>query len=192
MRYGKLTVIGDSPKRATNGNKYALVRCDCGVETEKQIYAMKSGNTLSCGCEQGGQRTHGMSGTQEYRAWLSMWSRCTRKKNKAYKDYGGRGISVCTRWASFENFLADVGLKPTAEHRLDRHDNEGNYTPNNCGWVTVQDSNTNTRATLRVHYQGEHMSLAEAARLAEVPYKTAHHRYHLGLPLYVVLQKGRL
>lgn len=192
MRYGKLTVLRDSPKRAANGNRYAFVRCDCGVETEKQIYAMKSGNTLSCGCEQGRQRTHGMSGTQEYRAWISMWSRCTNTKDKAYESYGGRGIRVCARWKSFEKFFADVGLKPTRLHRFDRHENDGNYTPKNCGWVTVEESNSNTRATLRVVYRGRPMSLRAAALAVGVNYQTARYRYRRGLPITTVLSRSHL
>lgn len=180
MKYGMLTVLGDSGQRATNGNRILDVRCDCGALKKIDSYAVKSGNTQSCGCIRG---THKMSGTQEYRAWLSMWSRCTNPKDIGFKDYGSRGITVCERWLSFENFFADLGTKPTITHRLDRRENEGNYEPNNCRWVTAADSNRNTRATLKVTHEGRELCLAEAARLLDIPYATARYRFRKGLPL---------
>jgi hypothetical protein len=184
VKFGRLTVLGDSGQRSTNGNKQLLVQCDCGTKKTVDSFSLKSGGTKSCGCMQH-KRTHGMTGTAEYRAWLSMWNRCTNPTDIAYSDYGARGIRICDRWKKFENFFADLGLKPEPSYRLDRRKNEGNYTPNNCHWVTAADSNRNTRSTLRVTYLGRKMCLKEAASLAGVAYTTARYRFHKGLPLCV-------
>jgi len=186
MKYGMLTVLGDSGKRSTNGNKQLLVRCDCGVEKTADAYSLKIGGAKSCGCQRW-PGTHKQSGTPEYRAWISMWSRCTNPKDIGYPDYGARGITVCERWKSFENFFADLGLKPTKQHRLDRRENEDGYTPGNCHWVTPAESNRNTRATLRVLYQGKEMCLRDAAQLAGVAYTTARWRLHKGWAMEKVL-----
>lgn len=82
----------------------------------------------------------------EYIAWTSMRSRCNCKTNAGYHRYGGRGISVCERWESSQNFLDDMGPRPTSEHSLDRINNEGNYEPSNCRWATrLQQANNQSR-----------------------------------------------
>lgn len=82
----------------------------------------------------------------EYRAWHSMKDRCSRENHKQYRHYGGRGIAVCDRWnESYENFLNDMGERPSDDHSLDRIDNNGNYTPDNCRWATKSQQNKNRR-----------------------------------------------
>lgn len=83
----------------------------------------------------------------EHHTWTSMWQRCTNPKNKSFKNYGGRGITVCARWRIFENFLFDMGPKPSPDLSLDRIDNDGNYEPSNCRWATrlVQTHNSRPR-----------------------------------------------
>lgn len=83
--------------------------------------------------------------TPEYRAWAAMRDRCSRQKNPKYHLYGGRGISVCDRWGSYENFLADMGRRPSPAHSLDRGDNYGNYEPGNCRWATRSEQSGNRR-----------------------------------------------
>lgn len=89
-------------------------------------------------------RTHGRRGTPEYRAWDAMKQRCYNPNARSYDGYGGRGITVCDRWRySFENFLADMGERPSPEHSLDRIDNDGNYEPGNCRWATRSEQQGN-------------------------------------------------
>lgn len=85
------------------------------------------------------------SRTPEYSSWASMIRRCTNEKAFAYHRYGGRGITVCKRWLnSFENFLSDMGLRPSIKHSLDRINNDGNYEPSNCRWATIDQQMANT------------------------------------------------
>lgn len=134
----------------------------------------------------------GFKDSPEYQAWRGMRSRCLCKSDPAYENYGGRNITICSRWESFENFLADMGPKPTPKHRLDRIENDLDYTPNNCAWVTPAESNRNTRATVWVDYEGQGMCLKDAAVKAGVNYRTALDRYRRHLPLEKVLSKEYL
>jgi hypothetical protein len=84
---------------------------------------------------------HGWSRTPTYKTWSSMHGRCEDPRNASYKWYGARGIKVCERWASFENFLADMGERPSMDHQIDRRDSEGDYTPENCRWLTRAENN---------------------------------------------------
>ena len=88
-----------------------------------------------------------MSFTPTYKSWDSMKDRCLRAGHSSYKNYGGRGISVCERWMKFENFLSDMGLRPEGK-TLDRIDNNGNYEPGNCRWSSATEQHRNTRAVV--------------------------------------------
>lgn len=81
----------------------------------------------------------------EYRSWDAMLNRCNNPSHKQYRDYGGRGIKVCERWNVFENFLDDMGLKPTPKHSIDRINNNGDYEPGNCRWATISEQKMNQR-----------------------------------------------
>jgi hypothetical protein len=141
QRYGRLTAL-EFYGRERHGWAIWSFRCDCGVEFTALAANARFGTTKSCGCA---RTKHGMAGTQEYHSWIGMLSRCRDQNNSGYKDYGGRGISVCAKWTKFENFLADMGLKPSASHSIDRINNNGNYEPGNCKWSTPKEQAANQR-----------------------------------------------
>lgn len=104
------------------------------------------------------QKTHGhwSPSNLTYRCWQTIRQRCYNKNHDQYKNYGGRGISVCGRWLeSFENFLADMGEKPSASHSIDRINNDGNYEPSNCRWSTSKEQCSNRRGLNMITHAGE-------------------------------------
>jgi hypothetical protein len=133
-------------------------KCDCG--TERLIWSndLTHERTSNCGCT---RRTHGMTNSREFETWNSMRKRCLRKTNHNYKNYGGRGIAVCRRWLnSFANFYADMGPKPVGA-QLDRINNDGPYSPQNCRWVTPRQNANNRGNNRRLTYMGQTKTLAE-------------------------------
>lgn len=144
--FNRLTVIEQSETK--NYHLHWLCQCECGNTKIVKGHNLKNGHTKSCGClniERG--TAHGMSAIAEYHVWNAMIQRCNNSNNNNYKNYGGRGISVCNRWLEIENFMADMGERPTSNHQIDRIDNNGNYEPNNCRWVTQSENMRNTRAS---------------------------------------------
>lgn len=167
--YGRLTVLR-SAGRSNAGSRLWLCRCSCGIETVVHSGALTQGHTKSCGCLRHESRNtrHGMAREQGegkhpvWLAWASMNQRCYDVHATNYKDYGGRGIKVCRRWVVFENFRDDMLPTWFSGGTLERDDNEGDYSPQNCRWATKKEQARNRRSTRWVEVFGERMSLAEA------------------------------
>lgn len=143
--------------------------CECGAEKTVCSHELRSGKTKSCGCIRFTPRTHGHTQTSngkritpEYQAWIDMRRRCSNRKHVSYDIYGGRGISVCEKWSSFEMFYEDMGPRPDGMS-LDRIDVNGNYEPNNCRWATQTQQSRNRRNNRFVEYNGISMCLSEWA-----------------------------
>ncbi len=115
-----------------------------------------------------------------YRTWYRMINRCTRPSSKSYKRYGGRGITICKRWMRFENFLADMGVRPSLKHTIERKDNEGNYRPGNCCWATYKEQARNRSNNRLLTFKGR--TLPVAAWAEEVGLKSG--------TLWVRLKRG--
>jgi len=139
-------------------------------------YALRNGDAKSCGCGKrqalaNRNRTHGMYKTRTYRIWRKMHDRCTYECETRWADYGGRGITFCERWNSFENFYLDMGEAP-AGMSLDRIDSNGLYEPSNCRWATPKQQARNTRRNVFVQVNGETMYLTDAFEHLPVSIRT--------------------
>lgn len=187
QKFGRLTVV-----RKTLDSHW-LCQCDCGVEKEVRSTLLRSGKTKSCGCyriERG--RAHGASiklrhgqgrgrGTPEYNCWGQMLHRCRNPNSRMFKNYGGRGITVCERWHTFDNFFADMGPRPSPKHSIDRIDVNGNYEPGNVRWATSIEQNRNLRTNKRITINGEVKTLAEWLRFYGVSSVTYYRRLREGM-----------
>lgn len=158
--------------------------CDCGAECTKTSAVLTRGvEYCSHRCPlKGGNVTHGMSYTHEYRAWVSMKSRCFTKSHKNFAAYGGRGITVHPDWVEdFPKFFAYVGAAPTRGHTLDRIDNDGNYEPGNVRWLTQAEQCLNRGNTLKAIVDGVEMPLVTISQQYGVPYAAVRERFKRGL-----------
>ena len=188
--YGRLLVIEQDGViiRGSAQKRLAAWKClcSCGETVRISGASLRNGNTESCGCiarELTVKRntTHGKSKTKEYHAYLQMIKRCTDENSDDYKNYGGRGIKVCDRWAeSFENFCQDMGERPV-NHSLDRVDVNGDYSPDNCRWADSITQARNKRNNRWVEYNGKNYTVAELSELLQVPYTTLIYQLNHGL-----------
>ena len=151
---GRLKVIEFSG-RSASGQSMWDCKCDCGNILTVAGGNLQSGHTTSCGCYREEIRptlyaSHRLTGTPEYNSWAGMKGRCLNPKNHKYPSYGGRGITVCERWMTFENFLDDMGNRPSLNYSIERKNNDGNYEPDNCIWATPKQQANNRRKRIWV------------------------------------------
>jgi hypothetical protein len=139
-----------------------------------------------------GERVRSGKRSPEYITWDHMKGRCLRKNHVRYKDYGGRGITVCDRWLLFQNFLEDMGRKPSPSHTIDRIDNNGNYEPGNCRWATVATQQSNRRDNAKITFVGKTLTISEWSRELGIPITTISLRIKRGLPVEQILTQGHL
>ncbi len=153
QRFGRLIVLGRSAKKVPNHSVWDC-RCDCGNETAALSNNLRRGLTASCGCGVADAccRTmlrHGLARkgqiAPEHRIWRGIIERCTNPNSTSYEYYGARGIRICERWMTFENFYADMGPRPSPELSIDRKDVNGHYEPGNCRWATPLEQRHNRR-----------------------------------------------
>lgn len=130
----------------------------------------------------GYNKTHGLSGSPEYKVFMGMMGRCYNPNHVDYRNYGARGIRVCDRWRNggFVAFFEDMGPRPSPRHTIERRDNDGDYTPENCCWATRQEQQSNTRRNIFVTVNGERVTLTEGARRLGLNPGTVFNRYHAG------------
>jgi hypothetical protein len=188
-KFGLLTVIGGT----TEDRRYWLCRCVCGVEKRIRQDHLRSGRTISCGCEHSRRSsarvaalhkanvTHGASNTRAYTTWRSMKSRCLNTRSRYYRYYGGRGITICERWMTFKNFLADMGQPPDGLE-IDRINNSGPYSPENCRWSSRTEQQNNRRVNRIFSVNDEAHTIAEWSRITGIHPNTITQRLDRGLP----------
>lgn len=171
-KFGKLEVLKDSGIRTKYGRVKWFCKCDCGNDVLVVSIYLLNGDTKSCGCLKY-KITHGCtrSGqkTPEYGVWHNMKMRCYNPETPNYERYGGRGISVCDSWQNnFRMFLKDMGIRPTSKHTIERMDNDGPYSPENCKWATYKEQNRNKINNHLITYGRKTLSITEWAEYFNV------------------------
>lgn len=181
--FGRLTIVRSNFK--IGADYYHFCRCQCGVEKNFSRSNVELGKSKSCGClsreTPGKSRTHGMSKTAEYQVWNRMWNRCTNPIVERYPNYGGRGISVCSRWRNFINFFEDMGAKPGPEYSIGRIDNDAGYSKENCRWETPKQQASNTSRTVFMETGNGRVSVIELSEKMTVSIDSLRQRVRSGM-----------
>ena len=172
--------------------KYAKVRCTCGYTAKRNTYDIKSGKSVCCrSCSYTNRKgvpinvTHGLADSPTMNSYADMKRRCYDQTRKDYKNYGGREITVQKDWlegtaelSGFSCFVRDLGMRPNTDYQLDRKDNNGNYTKDNCHWVTRSNNMRNRQDTVKVNYKGKEHILIELCEQKDISYSKVYQRIH--------------
>lgn len=186
-RIGTLLILGRAAASTKAGSARWCYRCDCGGEGEANGTRLR---TTQMTCPSCAKRTHGHTlrgkTSSEYMSYRGMIQRCYSPNFNRYSRYGGRGIIVCERWRiSFDNFLADMGLKPRSRMSLERVNNDGNYESSNCIWASATEQNRNRSNTRMVMYEGALTPLAKVVEISGTTFsfELVYERIHRGWDL---------
>lgn len=182
--------------RKTKGGHSWVCLCDCGKTVVILHGNLVYNRTLSCGClrnerTRAASTTHGLSRSKEHNAWKKMRSRCLNPNDNGFKFWGGRGIKICSRWAhDFSAFFEDMGICPNSGYSIDRIDNNGDYSPENCRWASPKEQARNTRKNIILEIDGESLCLAAWSEKTGIPYHTLYGRVQRGWPKDRVISHG--
>lgn len=183
QKFGRLTAIKIVGKNKSGSRKWLCI-CDCGNETVVEQYRLSSGQTKSCGClKKENKYVHGLSRSRINKIYRLIKNRCYNKNSSSFKDYGGRGITICKEWVDkengFKNFYEwSMNNGYSEELTIDRIDVNGNYEPSNCRWVDRKTQQNNTRRNDYIEYNGEVHTLSEWAEIININKKTLYNRLH--------------
>ncbi len=182
--FGKWIVLSFAGRDASYAAHWNCC-CECGTDRVVRQAALLSGRSLCCGCDGRASlreraTVHGSSRMAEHGVWRHMLKRCQYEGDAAFHRYGGRGITVCERWQKFENFLADMGLRPSPKHSIERIKNWLGYSPDNCKWATSKEQANNRRSNKQLEYKGVTKNIAEWAEYADMPVTTLWVRLRAG------------
>lgn len=164
--------------------------CFCGKIFTNQLHSIFSLNTTSCGCK--GNRNynpslHGCTYTPEYRAWNNLKNRCTNVKAINYHRYGGRGITVCEKWKTFEGFIEDMGKRPSSKHSIERINNDEGYYKENCKWATKQEQVRNRCTNVEFYIDGKRELLKDIMDKKKMTWKTIKNKLSKGMTIKEIL-----
>ena len=185
-KFGKLTVLFESEPYVKPCGQSMIkyhCKCDCGNETDVVGSKLRTGHTTSCGCHRKELLyKHGYGKLRLHRIWQAMISRCYYKGDVGYKNYGGRGISVCEEWLndflSFEKWATSNGYK---EHlTIDRIETDGNYEPSNCRWATYREQANNKRNNHILTVNGVSMTISQWSDITGLPMSALYNRVSKG------------
>lgn len=171
--YGRLKVVRQVEGRLRGSSLWECA-CECGGKKVTSSNMLRTGHAKSCGClnldsQKATHTKHGMVETPEHAAWKDMKARCLNPNAQNYNRYGGRGITICSRWLqSFQNFFDDMGKRPKGM-TLERKENNGNYEPGNCIWADRFQQANNTRRNRFIEFNGERHTVSQWARIKGVP-----------------------
>jgi hypothetical protein len=181
VKFGRLRVRCIEPDYKQSANTYWRCDCDCGGEKVVFGPSLTRGSTKSCGClrkernkELKNGTKHGLRKTRIYSTWSAMIQRCCNENSRAYKDYGGRGITVCDEWRlsieTFHGWAVNNGYKENLT--IERIENNGNYCPSNCKWIPMKDQLRNQRTSKRLTYKNQTKIAADWGRELGIPAST--------------------